>query len=63
MTDWRRSYLERAHLLVDLEDTDVTHEQVDAWDDSTLESWVESWEEGDPVEDIDHPGFDVDFLW
>lgn len=65
MTFWERAdYLERAHIIVDSGDTDVTHEQVDAWNDGDLQDWVDNWDEdAEPLEDIDHPGFDVDFLW
>lgn len=60
----RADYLECAHIIVDSGDTDVTHEQVDAWNDGDLQDWVDNWAEDDgAIEDIDHPGFDVDFLW
>lgn len=64
MTDWERfDYLERAHLIVDSCDTDVTHEQVDSWNDFDLQEWVDNWDEdAESLEDIDDPGFDPMFL-
>ncbi len=48
MTDWERmDYRERAHLIADMEDTDVTHEQIDAWNDQDLQDWVDNWDEGE----------------
>ena len=55
MNDWQRiDYLDRAHLIVDMEDTDVTHEQVDAWNDQDLRDWVDNWNE-DAEDEPDEP--------
>lgn len=65
MNDWQRmDYRERAHLIVDEYDTDVTHEQVDAWNDQDLQDWIDNWDE-DAENDYpdDNPGFDCMFLF
>jgi len=47
----RMNYLEAAHNIVDGEDTDVTHDQVDAMSDYDLVEWVDCWREGDGEDD------------
>ncbi|MBP8292042.1 MAG: hypothetical protein KAX65_04670 [Caldilineaceae bacterium] len=49
----RMNYLETAHNIVDGEETDVTHEQVDAMSDYDLVEWVDTWRESDDDESGD----------
>ena len=54
----RMNYLEDAHHIVDNYETDVTHDQVDGWDDYDLKEWVDMWRESDDDDDEegeDHP--------